>query len=339
MEQVYKASAPGRVCLVGEHCDYAKGMSVAVPLSERVTLYGERRDDKTISITSGLEDKVYQLAFPLDHIPSLEEHPLRYCAAAVQKLREVHDSKFGGVDITIRSTLSSQKGLGSSAAVSVATLELLNDIYALEIPRDELAELAYRAEHDVLGIKCGRMDQLVAAYKMPIVIDFRDIDGPRVTPLPSPPTPMHFLVGVPLGTKRALQVILRETDRAYNHASTTADLAFRHALDQTIPGEVVQPFVEAVQQGDSWEAGKLLRRNQSIYRNFFVPVCESFDAPLLYQLLDIARRNNSLGEKWTGAGGVGAFICLARSLEERTIIANEIKHRSPVDVHFVNVDL
>ncbi len=339
MDQVYKASAPGRVCLVGEHCDYAKGMSVAVPLSERVTLYGECRDDDIISVTSGLEDRVYRLAFPLGDIPSLEEHPLRYCAAVIKKLRESHDSKFGGVEITILSTLSAQKGLGSSAAVSVATLELLNDVYKLEIPRDELAELAYLAEHDVLGIKCGRMDQLVAAYKKPLVIDFSNTGRPSIAPLPSPPTPMYFLVGAPLGTKRALQVILRETDRAYNRPSTAADLAFQRALDETIPQEVVQPFVDAVRRGDASKAGRLLRRNQEIYRDIFVPVCESFDAPLLYQLLDIARRNNSLGEKWTGAGGVGAFICLAESLEERRAIANEIKHRSPVDVHFVTVDL
>lgn len=160
MEQVYKASAPGRVCLVGEHCDYAKGMSVAVPLSEGVTIYGERRDDDTISITSGLEGKVHELSFPLRAIPSLEDHPLRYCAAAVQKLREYHDSRFSGVEMTIRSNLSAQKGLGSSAAVSVATLELLSDLYDLQIPTDKLAELAYHAEHDVLGIKRSRLVSL-----------------------------------------------------------------------------------------------------------------------------------------------------------------------------------
>lgn len=338
MERVYKASAPGRVCLVGEHCDYAKGMSVAVPLSEGVTIYGDRRRDEVVSITSGLEGKVHEISFDLRTIPSLDDHTLRYCTAAVQTLRE-RNSRFKGMDITIRSNLLTQKGLGSSAAVSVATLEAFNDAYELEISRDELAELAYHAEHDILDIKCGRMDQIVAVYKQPITIDFSNSGRPHVTQLPSPPTPMHFLVGVPLGTKRALHIILRETDRAYHHPSSSIDLAFGRALDETIPNEVVQPFVDAIAHGDVVQVGRLLRRNQEIYRNVFVPVCESFDAPLLYNLLDIAQRNGSLGEKWTGAGGVGAFICLAPSSEKRTIIADKIKHLSPVDVHFVHVDL
>lgn len=335
---VYRASVPGRICLVGDHCDYAKGMSVALPLQQRVTAYGELRDDQEVAIVSSLEDQVCRLTFSLDNIPRLEDNPLRYSAAAVQVLKKYH--AVGGLSVTINSNLPPKKGLGSSAAVSVATIKLFNDAYHLNLSRDDLARLAYESEHDLLGVKCGKMDQIVAAYETLVAINFMNGNNgsPEVSPLTSP-QPMHLLVGIPSTTRRALNIMLSATNSAYRSPTTKQDHAFCQALDDIIPNTVVKPFIQAVQYGDPVKAGSLLRLNQEIYDSTFIPVCESFEAPIIHRYLQIAKANGSLGEKWTGAGGDGAFICLAASPESRDNLQQSIEKKSSLEIHFVTVTI
>ena len=337
MSNVVKVSVPGRVCLVGEHCDYARGMSVALPLQHRITMYGERRLDRTVSLLTAMEDRVHTLSFTMDNIESPDGNPLRYSAAVVDVMKD-RRYPIDGAQVVITSDLPFKKGLASSAAVEVATVRLFDQLYGLNLSLEQIADIAYDAERNRLGIGCGKMDQLVAAYQSLITMDYRQ-DILQVTPLHHSSIPMHILVGIPLVTKRALQVMLTEANRAYLQPNSQKDYNFQRALDDLIPREVVQPFIHAVQQGDIAAVGNLLRKNQEIYNEYFVPICESFDSPILYSFLRIAQQHGSIGEKWTGAGGAGAFICLTESEEARNDLQEAIEKQSSVDIKFVTTVL
>ncbi len=337
MSTVIKVSVPGRVCLVGEHCDYAKGMSIALPLQHHITLYGEKRPDQTVLFLTAMEDNAYKLSFPLHDISIPDDNPLRYSAAVVDVMKN-RGYSIGGVEAIMKSNLPFKKGLASSAAVEVATVRLFDTLYRLDLSLDQIAEIAYDAERNRLGIGCGRMDQLVAAYESLIAINYEK-DTPTVTRLQHSPVPMYLLVGIPLVTKRALQLMLTESNRAYLHPQSQTDRDFGRALDDLIPNEVVRPFIDAVQQGNISAVGDLFRKNQEIYDQYFVPVCESFDSPILSSFLKIALQHGSIGEKWTGAGGSGAFICLAESEEARIDLQQAIERQSSIDVKFVTATL
>lgn len=338
MHSVSRVNVRGRVSLVGEHCDYARGISVAMPTTEGITAYGEPRLDQRFSLTSALDDQALRLTFSLDEDVALEEHPLRYSVAVLDVLRR-RGCALSGMDILMNSNLPSKKGLASSAAVSVATTNLLNEAFHLGLSLDDVADIAYAAEHDLLDVKCGRMDQLAVSYNAPISLDFRNSANPLITRISYQPMSMHFLIGVPTHTKRAIDVILTATYRAYFNPTTKKDEAFRNALDQHIPQEVALPFIEAVRIGDAAAAGQCMRRNQQIYDRAFVPLCPSFDSPDLYRLLDLARKYGSLGEKWIGAGGAGAFICLTDSDIAREALKENIQQESNIDLLFVTADL
>ncbi len=339
MGSIIKSVVPGRICLVGEHCDYAQGRSVALPLQhEQITAYAERRDDRIVSLVSALEDRAFRLSFSLDDIPTSEEHPLRYASAVVQAMYSKHPD-IQGMNITMDSTLPIKKGLASSAAVSVSIAEIFNHFFSPRLSPRDLAAIAYEAEHDILGIGCGRMDQLAVAYKSLIHLDYQHQQSAVVTLLPSSPDPMHILVGIPLTTSRAIHVMLSAANSAYFHPRNEHDFVFKRALDHRIPQEVVLPFVNAVQKGDKELAGKLLRHNQQIYNECFVPICESFRAPLLNTFFEIAQRNGSLGEKWTGAGGNGAFICLTDSSSARDALQDALREESSLDIQFLHATL
>ena len=68
-----------------------------------------------------------------------------------------------GATIIIKSDIPIGGGIASSAAVEVATLMALNQLYSLELCALQIARLAQIVENRVAGAPCGIMDQVTAA--------------------------------------------------------------------------------------------------------------------------------------------------------------------------------
>jgi galactokinase len=68
----------------------------------------------------------------------------------------------GGMDITMHGDIPQGAGLSSSAALEVATALAIQELYGLDIGREELATLARGAESDFVGVKTGIMDQFIS---------------------------------------------------------------------------------------------------------------------------------------------------------------------------------
>ena len=67
-----------------------------------------------------------------------------------------------GATIVIKSDIPVGGGVASSAAVEVATLMALNQLYSLELGAMEIARLAQIVENRIAGAPCGIMDQVTA---------------------------------------------------------------------------------------------------------------------------------------------------------------------------------
>jgi len=84
-----------------------------------------------------------------------------------------------------------QAGLSGSSALIVAALRAWNAWYALGLSRMRIAELAWRAENEVLGIRAGPLDRLVQSHEGLIAMDFRapfaELSIERVDPSILPP--------------------------------------------------------------------------------------------------------------------------------------------------------
>ena len=68
-----------------------------------------------------------------------------------------------GATIIIKSDIPVGGGVASSAAVEVATLTAINQLYGLELDAMEIARLAQIVENRIVGAPCGIMDQVTAA--------------------------------------------------------------------------------------------------------------------------------------------------------------------------------
>ena len=137
--------APGRANLIGEHTDYNRGRMLPFALHLGVTTAASRRDDGVLAIASR-------------QAPSAPAGPpLATLAPGAVTGWAAYPA--GVACLAIDSDLPQGAGLSSSAALECATALALAGLYALDLPRPELAALAWRAENDFVGVPSGIMDQ------------------------------------------------------------------------------------------------------------------------------------------------------------------------------------
>lgn len=160
--------APGRVNLIGDHTDYAGGLSLPCAIDLGITIEGIHQPDRLELQSDALEGAVSIGLDSTNTIATLEPHWGRYVAAVAQEVRPPR-----GFTGTVTSTLPTGAGLSSSAALEIA-LALAMEFAGSPM---ELALLAQRAELAAVGVPCGLLDQLSIVFGRTghaMVIDFAD---------------------------------------------------------------------------------------------------------------------------------------------------------------------
>jgi len=64
---------------------------------------------------------------------------------------------------------------------------------------------------------------------------------------------------------------------------------------------------------------------QAVYDEYLRPASSQLDGNRLAPLLDACRQSSALGQKWTGSGGDGAFIALARDEDHQADLIKAIR--------------
>ncbi len=76
--------------------------------------------------------------------------------------------------ITAETDIPFQAGLSGSSALMIAALRAWNAWFGLGLSRTRIAELAWRAENEILGIRAGPLDRLVQSHEGLVAMDFRE---------------------------------------------------------------------------------------------------------------------------------------------------------------------
>ena len=169
--------APGRVNLIGEHTDYKEGlvMPAAIDLSTLVAI--SARKDRKIVVRS--ENFGETIELNLDHPPERGRgHWSDYPFGVAVKLKQLGQC-LCGANILVRGEVPIGSGLGSSAAIEVATGYALLDVCGSNIDRLALAKLCQQAESEFVGMRCGLMDQFTSCFGQTghaLMLDCRVLD-------------------------------------------------------------------------------------------------------------------------------------------------------------------
>jgi len=316
-----RASAPGRVNLIGEHTDYNAGFVLPTPIPQRtrVTLQ-PRGDDRVVVASRELGASAeYQLGHERRGGTWLD-----YVMGCTQVLR-LAGHRLGGCALQIESDVPVGSGLSSSAALELAVLRALREAHALPIGDLALALLGQRAEVELVGAPVGAMDQLAASLGTlgaALFIDCRDF---TIRSIELPAVDL-VVIGSGLrhdhasGDYRVRRAECAEAARRLGVATlrdvglgelaaiarlpVPLDRRARHVVTENAR---VLAAVRAIEAGDLAALGAVLRAGHASMRDDF-----EASLPAIDQLVAIASADPEVhGARITGGGFGGAIVALA----------------------------
>jgi mevalonate kinase len=302
------ASAPGKVYLFGEHAVVYGEPAVPCAIERRATVAVEQRSDGRLRVRAedlSLDGFTVEYSGDsgttpdVDVSPDLVEAAVGYVDAAVAQAREAADAPEVGFDITIESEIPLGAGLGSSAAVTVAGIAAATRELGVELGGEELAERAYRAEHDVQEGQASRADTFCSATGGAV-----RVEGEDCRPIDAPDLP--FVIGFDGGAGNTGRLVggVRELRERYPFAADTVG---------TI-GDLVRRGERALAEGDVEELGTLMDFNHGLLSALGV------SSRSLDRMVWAARDAGAHGAKLTGAGGGGCIVALDETEETETAL-------------------
>ena len=158
------ASAPGRVNLIGEHTDYNGGPVLPVACAVRTVVAVGPAEPGVLEMISTRDGNVTRIDYRAVRPPGWGA----YIAGVMHELVALGAvPPQGGARVAVTSDVPVAAGLASSAALTVAAAKALSLLAGARLLPRQLAGVAFRAEHDHVGVRCGIMDQMIAAVARP----------------------------------------------------------------------------------------------------------------------------------------------------------------------------
>jgi UTP-glucose-1-phosphate uridylyltransferase/mevalonate kinase len=319
-----KLFVPGRLCLFGEHTDWAghyrtmnadilPGAAIVTGIEQGV--YAEVEKSTVFEVYSTakqMEGMWSDFSCPMDE-QALKRVArsgdfFRYCAGVASYMLEWY--KVGGVRITITDmTLPMKSGLSSSAAICVLVARAFNLIYKLNLNTMGEMNIAYVGELRTSS-RCGRLDQACAFGVKPNLMTF-DGDEIEVQTL-NVKKPLYWVFADLCAGKNTIK-ILADLNKAYPFPANEQERKLHEALGVKNT-EFVQRAIQYMANGEVEQLGLLMTETEAVFNAQVAPMCpEELTAPKLHAILnDKHVKTLTYGGKGVGSHGDGAVQFLTK---------------------------
>ncbi len=320
------AQAPGRVNLLGEHTDYNDGYVLPTAIAQTTCVSMRENAGKRFSLYAA--ELAQAAEFTMESAP--HEHFASYVYGCLRELRD-HIFEAPPLDIHISSSIPIGVGLSSSAALEVASLRALRQLFKLPLDDVAIAQLAQRAEVRYANVNCGIMDQMASSLadtRSMLFLDTRTLQR-RVLPLPA----RAEILVIDSGVARSLAASKYNERRAEceQAAQLLGVRALRDVTDTAAIEELPQPLRRRVRHVVS-ENDRVLRAAEMIDAAAFGQLMNASHRSLrddyevsiaqLDQLVELLQSQSAVhGARLTGAGFGGA--CVALCVEGETLAIAE----------------
>lgn len=299
--------APGKIILAGEHAVVYGHPAISLAIDRGVRIKVQERTDKTTKVP-GPTLKATGLGFVGKVIPGPDGEGPQILRQALEKLVELLGERVRELEFSVDSAIPGGRGLGSSAALSVAMVRGVKQYFAEPLSKPEERRLALELERIFHGSPSG-IDHTVISQGG-LIFYRRANDAATVEPI-NLPRSLSFAVGIAGPHGGTAKVVEALSQRARLHPER-----FQHIFEGI--SNLVGEMKSSLEQGRLSAVGELMNVNQG-YLNAL-----SVSTPELETLCSIARERGALGAKLTGAGGGGAVIALVE--EDAQEVAQAFKN-------------
>lgn len=314
-----RASAPAKVILFGEHFVVYGKPAILASLNKRIYVDAIARKDDKVKVKSNMGFAGTFSKYELEEAKKKKFRSLvqPVLASANDAIQEFDASI--GLDISIKAEFPHAVGLGSSAALSIATIAAVSSLFG-KFSKEKICNMSLDAERIVHTNPSGA-DSAICTYGGLMLFD--RTNGAR-----------------PINSKATLQLVVvdsgikRITGKLVSHVKQLRDKN-RELFNglSNMSGNLTAQALKAIKSNDYAEVGALMTLNHSLLRRLGV------SRDVLDKLVDTALKNGALGAKMTGAGGGGCIIALVtesstnkvlREMKNYNAFLSRVEHRGVV---------
>jgi len=323
----FTAKAPARANIIGEHTDYAPNgghvLPTPLPFFTTVTIEATGPAGRMSAVSERYPDE--PVTRSLDE-PARGGHWTDYILGCLR----VAATKIAvpGVSLSVKSDVPIGCGISSSAALCVAVVRAVKALTGAEWTDEEIALIAYEAEHDYVGVPCGKMDQFASSIARPgqaLLLNTRTLEYRNV---PLPPDIVLMLVScgkqhdLAKGDSHKKRIDrMNECTEARDQlgVSVLAELGYadlprldvlrpvvakraRHVITENLR---VLEMVDALEKGDPDRQAELIAQSHISQRDDFECSIPEIDA-----LVESSGRYGIRAARLCGGGFGGAIIAL-----------------------------
>ncbi len=283
----FTATAPGKIILFGEHAVVYGRPAIAVPVRQIRARTVVSADPRGQPGAVRIQAADIDLDAWLDELEA--DHPLKQVIRGV--LNELQIGRLPACRLKITSSIPVAAGLGSGAAVSVATIRALAAFLGRSLTDERVSALAYEVEKLHHGTPSG-IDNTVITYAAPVY--FKKGQPIEILHLGS-----HFTIVIgDTGISSPTMVAVSDLRKLW--------LADPHQYEAIFDaaGEIAKRARVCIENGMLQALGPLMDENQSLLEQMGVSSDE------LERLVQAARQAGAIGAKLSGGGRGGNMISL-----------------------------
>lgn len=325
LEEPFHVSAPGRICLFGEHSDYLGLDVIAASIDLAIELQCNPRNDNTVNIayTDLRERDSFSFNSEIQY-----RNKRDYVRSAFNVMRRKGYLPNTGFDIEISGNIPIAAGLSSSSALTVGSIMAIAQMAGKQMNSKEIALTAYDAEVAEFGESGGNMDHFTSAVGG--VIHVR-MDDNTVSKLPAK---LDSIVIGDSGEKKKdtvgdLRDIRTTVENEYESISRKIDRFDRRTTPINLVYELSRNrptkdrgMAEAtlrnrdltadalrllqIEYPDAQELGDMLRNHHNLLRDAL-----NRSTPKIERMIEAAYSAGAKGCKINGSGGGGTMMAYA----------------------------
>jgi mevalonate kinase len=223
------------------------------------------------------------------------------------------DPEKASLEILLGGNLPGFSGIGSSAASSVAIARAVAEELKMDLPDEEINEIAFEAEKAYAGTPSG-IDNTAATFGGLIWFKRNLSGGPNTIERLSIKEPVEIVIGNTGIVADTKEMVSGVAERRKTN-SEKYDPLFSKAEDLAFTAR------KALEEFDLQQVGKLMNENHCLLQEIEVS-CEELDF-----LVNLALDHGAFGAKLTGGGGGGCMVALTPGENLQETVATGMEKR------------